>query len=167
MSLANKHEVLNALVEKLFEPEERRLQTLVSELDKANREIKGHTVMGFIYNGTAFIPPEARTRQSGGYPSLAFSLTNQASAWWADRQQIEEDKQLIRQILWLTVRETETVQDFRDAMPESIVELSEQLSAIPRQREDGFTLRHSNRLYDQYLRMRDKIDVYWACRMVY
>lgn len=159
--------MLETVLDCLFEPEGRRLQNMVKELDRQNREIKGHSVMGFMYNGQVFIPPGAKTKQTGGYPSLAFSLTNQAAAWWLDRQNVGEDKQFIKQVLWLVVKDCQTLRDFRDALPETIVDLIKGLSDMPREREDGYTIMDNDRLYGQYLTMRDKIDVYWACRMIY
>lgn len=167
MALPNLHTFLDGLMTTLLEPEGRRLDRIVTELDAANREIKKHTVMGFMYNGQVYIPKAAKTRQTGGYPSLAFSLTNQAAVWCADMKQVEEDRQIIKQVLWLVTKECPTMGDVRDALPESIVSLVPSMSNMQRTKEDGYTVVHDERLHAQYLKIRDKIDVYRACRMLY
>lgn len=167
MPIPNLHAFLDGMLDKLFEPEGRRLDALVAELDAANREIRGHTVMGFMHNGQVYVPRVAKTRQTGGYPALSFSLTNRAAAWNADMKQVGEDKQFIKQVLWLVTKDCQTLQDVRDALPESIVNLATGMENMPRTNEDGYTVKHDDRLYGQYLKIRDKIDVYWACSMVY
>ena len=168
MALPTLYQFLDGVLDLLFEPEGRRLDAIVTELDAANRELRGHTVMGFIHNGQVYVPKAAKVRQSKGcYPALSFTLSNQAAVWVADMNQVEEDKQFIRQILWLVTKDCESMAAVRDALPESIVELVPSMVNMPRTNEDGYTVKHDERLYAQYLKIRDKIDVYWACRMVY
>lgn len=168
MAIPNLYQFIDGVLDLLFEPEIRRLDAIVADLDKQNRELRGHAVMGFMHNGQVYIPKAANVRQSKGcYPALAFTLTNQAAAWDTDMKQVGEDKQFIRQILWLLTKDCETAADVRDALPESFVSLVPSMADTPRTREDGYTVKHDERLYGQYLKIRDKIDVYWACRMVY
>lgn len=167
MALPNLHQFLDGVLDTLFEPEGRRLDAIVADLDAANRELKKHTVMGFMYNGQVYIPKAAKTRQNGGYPSLSFSLTNRAAAWAADMKQVGEDKQFIKQILWRVTKDCQTMGDVRDALPESIVQLIPSMDTMQRHNEDGYTVKHDKQLYGQYLKIRDKIDVYWSCRMIY
>ncbi|MNF24258.1 hypothetical protein D3C85_469190 [compost metagenome] len=167
MAIPNLHAFLDSVLDLLFEPEGRRLDAIVTELDAANRELRGLTVMGFMHNGQVYIPKAAKTRQLKGYPALSFSLTNRAAEWDRDMRQVGEDKQFIKQILWLLTKDCDTTADVRDALPESFVSLVPSMADTPRTREDGYTVKHDERLYGQYLKIRDKIDVYWACRMVY
>lgn len=166
MALPNLHEFLDGVIAILFEPEVRRLASIVDELDAANREIRGHTVMGFMHNGKAYLPKAATVRPKQ-FPALAFTLTNRAAAWDSDRKQVEEDKQLIKQVLWLVSKDCTAMGAVRDALPESIIELVPSMKALPRTNEDGYPIKGDPKLHAQYLKIRDKIDVYWACRMIY
>lgn len=166
MAIKNLYKFLESVVTTLFEPEERRLNSLVAALDKANRELKGHTTKGFIHAGEAFIPAGEKQARVG-LPSLSFSLSNKAAEFMGDRQTIVDDRKLVLQVLWLAAKDCGSIEDVRNALPETIVNLSNDLKAIPRSNEDGYTLKGNKRLYTQYLSMRDKIDVYWACRMIY
>lgn len=166
MALANLYQFIDGVLDILFEPEVRRLEGIVTDLDAANREIRGLTIPGFIHNGQTYVPKTAKVRPSR-FPSLAFQLTNRAAEWVLDQKAVEEDRQMIRQVLWLATKDCKTMGEVRDAIPESIVELVPSMRNMQRNREDGYTLQHDDRLYGQYLRIRDKIDVYWACRMVY
>lgn len=166
MALPNLHAFLDGVLDILFEPEVRRLASIVDELDAANREIRGHTVMGFLHNGQAFLPKAATIRPKQ-FPALAFTLTNRAAVWDKDRRQVEEDKQIIKQVLWLVTKDCTTMGDVRDALPESIVELVPSMRSMQRANEDGYPIKGDSKLYAQYLKVREKIDVYWACRMIY
>lgn len=166
MSLPNLHAFLDGVLNTLFEPEMRRLDGIIADLDAANREIRGLSVMGFMHNGQAYLPKAAKVRPKQ-FPALAFTLTNRAAAWITDQNAVIEDKQFIKQVLWLATKDCLTMGEVRDALPESIVELIPSMVTMERTREDGYTLKHDDRLYGQYLKIRDKIDVYWACRMVY
>lgn len=166
MPLPKLHAFLDGVIDKLFEPEMRRLDGIIADLDAANREIRKLRVMGFMHNGQAYLPKAAKVRPKQ-FPALAFTLTNRAAAWITDQNAVFEDKQFIKQVLWLATKDCETLEDVRDALPESIVELVPELANKPRTKEDGYTLKDDDRLYGQYLKIRDKIDVYWACRMVY
>lgn len=164
MAIQNLHSFLEQTVDKLFEPEERRLNDLVIELDQANREIKKYTVPGFMHAGEVYVPKGKQRPKS--VPSLAFTLSRQAAQFVTEHKIVEDDKQLIMQVLWLATKDCETVLDVRNALPETIVNLTS-LKEHPRLNEDGYTLKGNERLYNQYLAMRDKIDVYWACSMIY
>lgn len=166
MALPNLHAFLDGVLNILFEPEIRRLASIVDELDAANREIRGHTVMGFMHNGKAYLP-KAATMRPKQFPALAFTLTNRAAVWCADEKQVGEDKQLIKQVLWLVTKDCTSMEAVRDALPESIIELVPTLRSIQRTNEDGYTIKGDPKMYAQYLKIRDKIDVYWACRMIY
>lgn len=166
MPLPNLHAFLDGVLDTLFEPEMRRLDGIITDLDAANREIRKLDVMGFMHNGQAYLPKAARVRPKQ-FPSLAFTLTNRAAEWITDQNAVLEDKQFIKQVLWLATKDCQTMGEVRDALPESIIELVPSMSNMRRNNEDGYTLKDDARLYGQYLKIRDKIDVYWACRMVY
>lgn len=166
MALPNLHAFLDGVLDILFEPEIRRLASIVDELDAANREIRGHTVMGFMHNGQAYLPRAATVRPKQ-FPALAFTLTNRAAVWDKDRRQVGEDKQIIKQVLWLVTKDCTTMGDVRDALPESIIELVPSMANMQRSNEDGYPVKGDPKLYAQYLKIRDMIDVYWACRMIY
>lgn len=74
----------------------------------------------------------AKTRPKR-YPMLDFSLCKEGDGLLADRAMVRDDKQLVKQTMALLLRGSECLQDIRDRLPESLVELSDDLRAIPRQ----------------------------------
>lgn len=163
-----KRNLITSLLNILFEPEERRLDLVVTELDKQNREMKGHTRQGFILGGRIFIPQKSQhNRDKGGYPSLAWPLNEQANAFLRDANSIRDDKQMISQIMGLAIMPCSTVDDIRNALPESIVVLNSDLLALPRTNVEGYTLLGNERSMQHFRVMSAKVDFYAALRMVY
>ena len=163
----NKPVFISAVCNKLFEPEERRLDRIVTDLDKQNREIKGHSRHGFILGGTTYIPKSSPfIPNSRGYPGLCFSLTGSANEFLKVVKQIQDDKQYISQIMHLLIAPCECAEDIRNALPESLVSLAPQLEALPRTNAEAYTLIGNDRAMRQYQLMIDKIDFYSAMRLL-
>lgn len=163
--MENLHKFIDGVADKLFEPEARRLQACVNRLDASNAEILRERVYGFRWKGDLFLANGAKVRQNR-YPSLDFSLRKEGDALLADRAAVNDDKQMIKQTMWMLLRDCESVQDVRDALPESLVDLSDQLKQLPRQQAYGFTVK-DERQVRQVKAMMDKIDFYSATRLMY
>lgn len=163
-----KRNLITTLVNRLFEPEDRRLDLVITELDRQNREMKGHERQGFILGGQVFIPRKSPyIRDKVSYPSLAWPLTEQANAFLRDANSIRDDKQMISQIMGLAIMPCSTVNDIRNALPESIVILSSDLLALPRTNVEGYTLLGNERSMEHFRVMSAKVDFYAALQMVY
>lgn len=161
----NLHKLIDALADALFKPEARRIQNRVNELDKQNGEIRRAREYGFQWKGMQFRVPGSPTKVLR-VPSLDFSLRKEGDALLRDVQAVQDDKQMIKQTMALLLKPCLTLQDFRDALPDSIVELNSQLAALPRERAAGYTIT-DERQSRQYAAMLDKIDFYAATRMMY
>lgn len=163
--MENLHLFIDGMADRLFEPEARRLQACVNRLDASNAEILRERVYGFQWKGELFLATGAKTRPKR-YPMLDFSLRMEGDSLLADRAMVRDDKQLVKQTMALLLRGSECLQDIRDRLPESLVELSDDLRAIPRKM--AFDV---NALDDRQARqvkaMLEKIDFYLATRLMY
>ena len=168
MAITTLPALLADLIENLFTPEYRRLDKEIERLDKSNREMKGLERWGFMHAGVVYVPKNSPYRQQGtSYPTLHFALCKQANAFIKDRQTVENDKQMIKQICHLLVHHCDNWQDVRDALPESLVELAPWLNDLGRTKEEAYTIRDDERAMRQYTQLLDKIDFYLATRMIY
>lgn len=139
----------DAIIKKLFEPEERRVQRIVDELFLANKAIKGQDqIYGFMHMGKRYLPTQFQAMKPAMHkhlmPSLAFELLEQANAFQADVNKIEADKAQIRQAIVLLIEQTNGAQELRDALPDCIVNLFPQLASIKRMFQDFAWLIRSN-----------------------
>lgn len=161
-------QLISELTEALFSAEYRRIEQSVKDLDRQNREIKGHTRHGFMYGGTVFVPKDApHLRERGGYPSLAFELNQRGNFLVKDQNLIDTDKKMVEQLSYLLLKDCQTLQDVRDALPESMVSLSPELTKLMRLREEAYIIRDNERAFRQFQTLSEKIDFYTATRMIY
>lgn len=163
--MENLHQLIESFMARLFEPEARRLQKRVNELDRQNGEIRHERAYGFQWHGQRFYAEGSTTRRTS-FPSLDFSLRDEGNDLLKDRNQVNEDKKLIGQIMYLLIKDCPDLQSIRDALPDSMVELSDDLLRLPRQRPAGYNIK-DERQSGQFKKMLDKIDFYAATRMMY
>lgn len=163
--MATKSQVIDAFVKALFEPEGRRIERMVTELDKTNREVSQSGMWGFMWNGQPFLPSCAPHRPNR-FQTLHFSLRHEGDALLKDMKIVEDDKKMIRQMLNLLVKNVDTVEEVRNALPDAVVEMSREMYSYPRTREAGYTLQ-DDRQQRQFIKMLDKIEFYAATRLMY
>lgn len=157
---------ISAFVDALFQSEENRIEQSIERLDRENRDIRGSAEWGFMWMGQRFVPKTSPYRVIK-VPALAFELRRSGEFLLKDITQVNDDKQMIRQVMHLLISDCVTEQDYRDALPDSLVELSPKLQALPRTREAGYTLCGNERAMRQFGKMLDRIDFYAATRLMY
>lgn len=160
-------ELVDALVAKLREPEDRGLKSSADRLVHLHREATNTDVMGCIYNGAVFRHSNAPPGKII-YPGLDRSLYHEADHHIARERKLTSDLQMIRQALLSLVRSCVDKQDLRDVLPECLVHLaSPELARIPRTRDAAWNLDPNGRPYRSYLKILPKIEFFAAARLMY
>lgn len=99
--------------------------------------------------------------------SLDFSLNEEMECWLKDTKIINEDRDQIRQMLFLMLRTISTERELRNVLPECLVSMIDGLNKHPRMDPDGYTLRGSLRGMAQYQKLLPKIEIYSVSRLLY
>lgn len=159
--------ICNNLLKALFEPEDRRLDLCVQSLDSANREIRKHAKWGFMHMGQVFIPNNAPYKREGSYPPLDFSLSRQGNAFLKDVAQVSNDSQAIKQMMVLLLKPCTSLQEMRDALPETLTSMVPEFRGLTRLNDVAFTIRDDVRAMRQFNKLLDKIDFYVATQFIY
>ncbi|MNO13141.1 hypothetical protein D3C76_27670 [compost metagenome] len=167
MAVANLHKFLDALVKKLFAAEERRLDKIVETLDQRNREIGGHRPQGFLLQGKLYRPSNATLIAIVGIKPLAYELSDDGNKFLKDRNQIDQDRQSIKQILYKLVEPCQNAQEIRDTLPECLVSLVPELSKMERRFATGFFAPKDDRFVRQYEAILPKIEMYSVSCLLY
>lgn len=178
--MVNSHEWLTTILNKLFEPEERRIDSRIRTLTEQNSFRKGRNLLGFMHLGQVYIPKEnklslrAYKRNVGNgstnpVPPLDFSLMQEASSFITDLRKIELDKAQIKQVLFKLIVNANDVQELRDSLPECLVALiPNQFRGLARKRIDPcFFIRSDHRAVREYERLLPKIEMYAMTRLLY
>lgn len=171
--MQNSHEWIKAIIERLFQPEDRRINMMIEELNNRNSAIKGKQLFGFRHLGDVYIPESCRQqvaalRKQQVLPSLAFELMNEASDVLVDVKKVNLDKDQIKQILFKLLYSATTLQDIRDALPECLVPLVPEIAKLSRYNDDPtWFIRNDHRALRQYEKILPKIELYAMTRMIY
>lgn len=167
MAVKDLHKLLDACVAVLFKAEERRLDKAVEVLDTRNREIGGHKPQGFLLQGKLYRQKSATLIATAGIKPLAYELTEDGNKFLKDRNEIDKDKQLIKQILYKLVEPCQNIQEIRDTLPECLVGLIPELSKIERRFAKGFFAPKDERFRRQYEAILPKIEMYSVTCLLY
>lgn len=159
------HKLIESFMARLFEPEARRIQSRVNELDRMNGEIRKERAYGFVWQGQTFRAVGA-PHQIRRYPGLDWRLREEGNSLIADQRAVEDDMHDIKQMMFLLLKGCENLQDMRDALPESLVELSSDLMAFSRTREPGYTLTDERHIR-QFKALLGKMEFYSVAKLLY
>lgn len=171
--MLNSHEWIKAITERLFAPEDRRIDKMIEELNQRNSAIKGKQLFGFMHLGKRYIPQSCKAqaaalRKQQVIPSLAFELIDEASVFINDVKKVESDREQIKQVLFKLLYQANTLQDIRDSLPECLISLVPEVAKMDRRNEDPtWLIRNDHRALKQYAKMLPKIELYAMTRMIY
>ena len=166
----NNNEVINLVLQKLFEAEKRRLAGIITELNSSNKRLNGHIADGFLYGGQLFMPSGVSTVVAGPgqcKPTLHFSLNNEMDAYTRDLKTVKDDHDLIRQMLFLLLKPCTNEREVRNTLPECLVSLVQGLNNEPRADNAGYTLRGDHRAMRQFAKLVPKMEIYSVGRLLY
>jgi hypothetical protein len=158
------------LKEKLFEPEKRRLNAVINDVNQNNKRLKSLTTDGFLFRGQFYRPTMGTVVISPkGDPKalLHSSLIELMEKWTKDKMMILEDSSLINQILFVLLHKCVALTEIRDALPECLVSLVPRLAGLQRQYVEAYTIVDDKKAYQRFIRMLPKIEFYAATRFIY
>ena len=163
--------VINVVMQKLFEPEKRRLNGVIIDLNRSNKELKALKVDGFLYGGKLYMPSGVSTvalAANQAKSTLDVSLWNEMDRWVKDRKSIEDDVAMVRQMLFKLLKPCKTKREVRNALPECLVNLIQGLAANhPRHDTAGYTLEGDERSMRQFVKFLPKMELYSVMGLLY
>lgn len=170
----NSHQWVDAIIHALMGPEKRRLDRRISDLTRSNNTMKRVNAPGFIYKGEKYIPEDRRQEfginriQNKHLPPIAFELMAEASSFSLDKDLVDTDETQLRQLFYKMIRDSNTIQELRDALPDCVVRLMKDLSHVTRQNDDpAYAIRGDHRAMKQYEALLPKIEMYSVTSMLY
>lgn len=161
------NEIIKALTSALFMAEIKRLKKRELELVAENRSLSSEHYDGFFYQGKFYTDLDRSIAAKGIKASLHPSLVSSMEAHAKDKAEVEFDRLRVKQALSLLLKDVRTAQDLRDALPNQLAEMIDQIKGMERSRPEGFTLMTDSRKIKQYQKLREKIEFYTAARLLY
>lgn len=163
------NQIISALIEKLFEPEKRRLAATINDLNASNKRLKKLQFDGFLYGGKVYRPSGVSTVvMSAGQANagLDFSLNHVMESWLRDQKIILDDQAFIKQMLFRLLKPCQSGHQVRNALPECLVGLAG-LGDSTRTDPMGFTLEGDERALRQFAKLLEKMELYAVTRLLY
>ena len=161
------NEIIRALTDALFMSETKRLKKRELELVAENRSLSSEHYDGFFYQGQFYTDLDRSLAAKGIKASLHPSLVSSMEKHIKDKKEVEFDRLRVKQALALLLKDVRTAQDLRDALPNQLAEMIDQIKGMERSRPEGFTLMTDSRKIKQYQKLREKIEFYTAARLLY
>jgi len=152
------------LTEKLFQPEIRHFHNQIDGLIEENDRLLGQRSDGFHYRGKNYGRGGMRVVRT---PSLDLQLAPKMSKLLAFQKSVEHDRHMIRQVIFKLLEPCQSLQQIRDALPESLVSLDPLLASHQREQEPGWPLKDRPRDLRQFEKFVEKIETYSAMRYLY
>lgn len=169
--MLNSYQWIDAIIPKLFEAEDRYQDRLISDLNKANSEIKGKRFLGFMHMGTAFVPKDLRNQlrmNRQPLPTLDFTLINRTEELVKHFTRTQLDKSQIRQLLFKLLCQCNNLQEIRDVLPDCLLPLVPEVAGLSREHQDPLYMVRSDKYFmREYERILPKIEFYAMSRMIY
>ena len=161
------NEIIRALTDALFSAETKRLRKREFDLVAENRSLSSQHYDGFFFQGQFYTDLDRSLASKGIKTSLHPSLVPSMERHIKDKKEVEFDRLRVKQALALLLKDVRTAQDLRDALPNQLAEMIDQIKGMERSRPEGFTLMTNQRKIKQYQKLREKIEFYTAARLLY
>lgn len=157
------------IVQLLFEGDSRRMDKALEELVSANDRLNNTPPSaGFMFNGEFYMRANAtKAPMHGERRVLHEDLWDQMMEYLKDVAALIMDVHMINQMTHRLVGKCQTEQDLRDALPDSMVMLSDTLNALPRTRPVAYTLEGDERAQRQFAKVKPLMDTYAATRLLF
>lgn len=161
----NIHEIAQALSNGLSYPEVRGIEREQDMLIGMNADL-GNPPYGFVL-GSAFITNLPRNMYKNVTKKPVHdSLLVPALNFLERRKQLDKDQRMLSQGLLSLLKPCKTLQDVRDALPNTLKQYLPEIQSLPRTREEAWTMQSCPMLKRQWNKTEDLITLYLASRML-
>ena len=154
--------LLDPLINAFLNPEKDRLKDVLRDLLRRD-EALGGSGYGFIYGSKIWHLRPMKDVKTRTTKDLHDELLPEMEGYELRVKNLVRDEQRMRQAFAVVLARCGSSQDVRDALPEPLVMLVQDLAVLPRTRPEGFLLHEFPLLEGQFKKAVD-ISLYYAAR---
>ena len=163
-SLSVRAQLCQQIMEDLFKADKARLQR---RLSRALAEVEGEASnSAFHYKGKTYFVTGLPAVRGAHVIDIPPTIIPQLESYLEDKNQVERDEAIIKQLVAALLHECEDFQDIRDALPDAIVPQNI-LAEKERTRPAGYPFQTNHRLLRQFKKYEDVIFQYAAAKLLY
>ena len=161
-----RYELVAEITEKLTATEAKHLDGLESELLNEQQEYYPKD-LGFLVNGH-YYPGSNPYMNNAPRHALHKNIADKGYRLLESYQRLANDRKYFVQAFSVLFRECKSLQDMRDAIPDSLlVACPEPFQKLKRKRDEGWTLQNTDVGVDKFKKLKSKIYIYLANRMLF
>ena len=163
-SLSVRAQLCQRIMEDLFMADKARLQR---RLSRTLAEVEGETTnSAFHYKGKTYFVTGVPAMRGARVVDVPPAIIPQLESYLEDKNQVERDEAIIKQLVAALLHECGTPQDIRDALPDAIVPQNI-MAGKERTRPAGYPFQTNPRLLRQLKKYEDVILQYAAAKLLY
>ena len=163
-SLSVRAQLCQQIMEYLFKADKARLQR---RLSRALAEVEGEASnSAFHYKGKTYFVTGQPAVRGAHVVDVPPTIIPQLESYLEDKNQVERDEAVIKQLVAALLHECENSQDIRDALPDAVVPPNV-LAEKERTRPAGYPFQNNPRLLRQFKKYEDVIFQYAAAKLLY
>lgn len=160
--------IMQAVVARLYEPETRRLNNMVTQLVARNCEVRKIESACFMHNGEIFLANDMAMPPAGQRPYLDFSLRDEVAEYVSIRDKSAHNKQRIGQLITKLIEPCESLADIRNVLPECLVGICRDMfGEFDRTNEPAYNAVGNPRVQREYAKMLPVISTLAMGHMLY
>lgn len=155
------------VIDSLFTAEKRRLQNWIDRICLQNQEaLGGEPLAGFLYQGKWYRHSSVGVGKFQK-TQLHFSLNGDMNSYLSDEKITTNEQQIVHQAIFTILRHCYDLQDLRDSLPDCVADCFPELTRLGRTRDEAFTIADDERAKRQFAKVRPKIELYAATRLIF
>ena len=163
ISFSVRAQLCQQIMEDLFKADKARLQR---RLSRALAEVEGEASnAAFHYKGKTYFVTGEPAMRGARVIDVPPAIIPQLESYLEDKNQVERDEAIIKQLVAALLHECENFQDIRDALPDVVV--PQILAEKERTRPAGYPFQNNPRLLRQFKKYEDVIFQYAAAKLLY
>ena len=161
-----KYEMIADITQRLTATEAKHLNGLESELLKEQQEYYPKD-LGFLVSGAYYSGPNPYVNNAPRH-ALYKNIADKGYRLSESYQRLASDRKDFIQAFSVLFRECKSLQDTRDAIPESLlIVCSEPFQKLKRKQQEGWTIQNTDVGVIKYEKLKNKIYSYLANRMLF
>lgn len=157
----------NDIINGIFKPEKRRLAKLMDKIQDKHAELNGSRA--FILDGKPVFNGDAEAARNKYKKNLSSEFVDEARFIVKAQTKLNIDQQKITNLLSMVSTRCSSYADYRDALPDMVVELigTPNIKGIPRTREAGYIFSSDPLKMKQFEILCSMIEHYLINQMVF
>lgn len=159
------NEVIDEILHSIGQADLIYIDSLIEDLIEKNQP-HSHSTDGFLFGGTFFTTLAPKAARLVPKLPLHRSLYDQGQELVDASKELARDIQRLKQGLTVVLRDCETDQDIRDALPNSVRMVLPGLASFERTRPVAYTIMDKPLLFDQYAETERLLQYYLSSRML-